>query len=96
MFVVTVEFVVKAPHIEQFRKAMLANASASLRDEVGCKQFDIDVDPADDKAIFLYEIYDDQAAFAAHCASAHFKSFDSTVADWVERKTVRLLKRLTT
>ncbi len=38
---------------------------------------------------FLYEKYDDRAAFDRHLASAHFKSFDATVAPWVVSKDVQ-------
>jgi (4S)-4-hydroxy-5-phosphonooxypentane-2,3-dione isomerase len=38
--------------------------------------------------VFLYELYDDKAAFDAHLKTPHFLSFDARVRDWVERKAV--------
>ena len=38
--------------------------------------------------IFLYELYDDKAAFDAHLATEHFRSFDKMVSSWVVDKRV--------
>ena len=94
MHVVTVEFVAKADHVEAFRSAMIENARASREREPGCRQFDVCSDPSDPAIVFLYEIYDDRAAFDAHVASAHFRVFDDRVRDWVARKTVRIYARI--
>src|SRR5690349_4403720 len=93
-FVVTVEFVVKPEFVDDFMPAMIENARTSLRNEAGCSQFDVCVLPTDRAQIFLYEIYDDRAAFDVHLASPHFKAFDAKVADWVATKTVRLYERV--
>lgn len=94
MYVVTVEFVAKPEHAPPFREAMIENARASREREPGCRQFDVTLDPADGATIFLYEVYDDRAAFEAHCASAHFRDFDERTRDWVARKTVRIYERI--
>ena len=93
-FVVTVEFVIKPEFVGEFTAAMIENASTSRRDEAGCRQFDVCVLPSDPAQIFLYEIYDDRAAFDVHLASPHFKAFDAKVAAWVASKTVRLYGRI--
>ena len=94
MYVVTVEFVVKIEHVQDFRTAIVANARTSREFEPGCRQFDVCTDPANARAVFLYELYSDRAAFDAHLASDHFRQFDQQVAPWVERKTARMLGRL--
>ena len=94
MYVVTVEFIVKAGHAAAFLPAMLENARASREREPGCRQFDVCADPNDARVIFLYELYDDRAAFDAHRATAHFKAFDAEVGPRVERKTVRIYTRV--
>lgn len=94
MYVVTVEFVVKIEQIQEFRTAIVANARASREFEPGCHQFDVCMDPANVRAIFLYELYSDRAAFDAHLASDHFRHFDRQVAPWIERKTARMLERV--
>jgi (4S)-4-hydroxy-5-phosphonooxypentane-2,3-dione isomerase len=88
MFVVTVTFEVDPGHVEAFTAAMLTQARNSLEREERCTCFDVCRDPDHPERIFLYEIYDDRAAFDHHLASDHFKSFDRTVCPWVRQKTV--------
>ncbi len=93
MYVVTVVFEPKPEHAQAFRAAMLDNARASREREPGCRQFDVCIEPGTN-AIFLYELYDDRAAFDAHLAADHFKAFDLATRDWVARKTVRTYERV--
>jgi quinol monooxygenase YgiN len=94
MLVVTVEFVVKPDHVDDFHAAIVENARASKRSEPGCRQFDVCVAPADAARIFLYEVYDDAPAFDAHVASEHFRAFDARARDWVVGKTVHRFDRI--
>jgi autoinducer 2-degrading protein len=94
MYVVTVEFDVHPRHLAAFLPLMLGNARASRESEPGCRQFDVFADPARPNCIFLYEIYEDRAAFDAHLASAHFKRFDAAVRDMVANKVVRAMQRI--
>ena len=87
-FVVVVFFEAKAAHVADFRQAILINAKASVDDEPGCQQFDVAQDANDPASFFLYEIYDDEAAFKAHIATPHFKHFDELSAPWVKDKKV--------
>ena len=66
MYVVTVEFTIHAEHRARFMTLMLGNARRSRTDEPGCRQFDVCIDDARADEVFLYEIYDDRAAFDAH------------------------------
>ena len=95
MYVVIVDFKIKPERLAEFMPLMLDNARASRETETGCRQFDVCVDPKDKTSVFLYEIYDDRAAFDAHLATAHFKRFDAAVAPMVASKAVRILERLT-
>ena len=91
--VVAVVFRAKPAHRDEFRRAMIENATASRTREPGCRQFDV-CESADGAEIFLYEIYDDEAAFRAHLATDHFRRFDAQVKPWVAEKrilTYRLL-----
>ena len=94
MHVVTVIFEVDPARIEEFRTAMLQQARNSLEREAGCRQFDVCADPERAERIFLYEIYDDAAAFELHMASAHFHDFDQTVRPWVRSKDVQIWQRI--
>src|SRR5262249_31484072 len=94
-FVVTVNFSIKPDHRAEFRKAMLANAADSLALEPGCRMFEV-CEAADGAQIFLYELYDDRAAFDAHLATEHFQRFDRLVLPWVEDKRIATYDRLET
>ena len=94
MYVVIVDFHLKPEHAASFHDAIRANARDSVADEPGCRQFDVCVDPNDDTKVFLYEIYDDHAAFEAHLRTAHFAVFDKSVEPWVASKSARKLTRM--
>lgn len=94
MYVIAVNFEIEQARLDEFLPLMKANAAASVRDESGCRQFDVCQDPEAPHHIFLYEVYDDRAAFEAHLGSAHFKAFDAATADMLVAKKVRALTRL--
>jgi quinol monooxygenase YgiN len=88
MYVITVDFTIPQEHLASFMPLMLENARISRETEAGCRRFDVCRDPAQPEHVFLYEIYDDRAAFDAHLAAAHFKTFDDTVKAMVASKAV--------
>jgi quinol monooxygenase YgiN len=93
MYVLSVEFAIDAPQFEAFLPLMLANARSSREDEPGCRQFDVCVDDAR-RRIFLYEIYDDRAAFDAHLAAPHFKVFDAATKAMITQRTVQFWRHI--
>jgi quinol monooxygenase YgiN len=96
MHVVTVSFEIEGGRTREFMAAMLEQARNSLAREPDCRQFDVCVDPADRRRVFLYEIYTDQAAFQAHLESRHFRAFDRRVKNWLVSKKVEIWERLDT
>jgi quinol monooxygenase YgiN len=74
-FVLTVGLVVKPDQVDRFMAKVLANAKASRETEPGCRAFDVLVDPKDRTRVMLYEVYDDEAAFDAHQATEHFRTY---------------------
>ena len=94
MFVVTVLFVTRPEAAAPFRRAVIDNARASREHEPGCRQFDVAVDPTAPDTFYLYELYDDRAAFDAHLATAHFREFDAASRAWIADKTVRCFERV--
>lgn len=89
-FVITVSFRLKPGTMAAFRPLIDANATASCRNEPGCRRFDVLVPPDDRDHVFLYEIYDDRAAFDAHLRTAHFAAFDRGSAELIAEKTVNI------
>ncbi len=75
-FVITVDFTVKPGAMTAFRKLIDKNAKDSCADEPGCRRFDVLVPIESGDKIFLYEIYDDRAAFDAHLKTPHFEVFN--------------------
>lgn len=96
MLVITVEFRITPHRVGEFEAAIVANARESLRTEPGCRQFDVCRDRNDPNLFFLYELYDDEAAFAAHLQAPHFLRMDALTRDWVHSKSVRRLDLLRT
>jgi (4S)-4-hydroxy-5-phosphonooxypentane-2,3-dione isomerase len=93
MHVVTVTFQIKADHRAAFMERMLENARESLARETACRQFDVCVSSNDACSVFLYEVYDNKEAFAAHLAEAHFIEFNRVTQDWVTSKSVMEFER---
>ena len=86
MHVVTVLFETTQEDAEQFGKAVMRQAQNSLTKEEGCQRFDVCQDPTAPNRYFLYEIYDDKAAFVLHLESDHYLDFDAKTRGWVTLK----------
>jgi len=84
--IVSVLFTVKTSKEAAFLELMEQNARRSLEDEPGCRRFDVVQISNRPDLILLYEIYDDDTAFAAHQETPHFLEFDRASASLVERK----------
>lgn len=86
MYVVAVWFEVKLPDVEAFHALLLENRAASLT-EAGCRRFDLCAS-TNRTHWLLYELYDDDAAFAAHLAAPHFATFDEQSRPMITMKRV--------
>ena len=82
MFSLMVQLEVRAEDRGEFLAAITANAEASVRDEPGCRRFDVSAVEGDDNRFVLYELYDDAEAFEAHKRAPHFAAWRQ-VADRV-------------
>ena len=82
MYIICVTVHVKPEHVAEFEEASTKNASAT-HDEPGSVRFDV-LRATDDSDVFLlYEVYEDEAAFAAHQETEHYFTWRETVADWM-------------
>lgn len=88
MYAVTVTFVTKPGQFDMFLPLVLENARISLELEQGCHRFDVCTDPELPERVFLYELYDDRAAFDLHLKSSHFRSFDTAIGSMIADKRV--------
>jgi quinol monooxygenase YgiN len=90
-YVITVDFHLRAESRDKFLSLVRENAALSLANETGCRRFDVCVPLDGSPRVFLYEIYDDEAAFKAHLQMPHYKSFAAATAAMVQdRKIVPL------
>jgi len=88
MFVVTVKFEAEPKHSAAFLARVSQQATDSLAGEPGCLRFDVCIDREREERVFLYEIYDDAAAFQAHLGTAHFRAFDRDAGPMLVSKAV--------
>ncbi|MFN4172836.1 MAG: putative quinol monooxygenase [Pseudorhodobacter sp.] len=86
MFAVTVRFRIKPGKMSDFLTHMRKNAGGALRTEPGCRRFDICTDPDRPDEAFLYELYDDADAFAAHKQTPHFAAIGAVAPEFVESR----------
>jgi (4S)-4-hydroxy-5-phosphonooxypentane-2,3-dione isomerase len=72
MYVVMVRCHIKPEQLSAFQDAIADNARHSVLDEPGCQRFDVVQEVDDPTLIWLYEVYDDRAAFEYHTTTPHF------------------------
>ena len=94
MLAVVVQFTLKPNARTDFLPRIQENAALSLKVEAGCHQFDIATDPARPDEVFLYELYSDAAAFEQHKRTAHFASFETSIAGMVAHKEVKTYEQV--
>ncbi len=85
-----VELQAKPESFEAFRAAMLRHAALSLKEDKGCRQFDIFVPKDISNTIMIYEVYDDEASFLGHAKSKHTADHGAATKDMVASR--RLVK----
>ena len=88
MYVLLLKTQLKPGTSEAFMDAMRVNAAASVRDEPGCLTFDVLRDRCDPDLLWLYEVYVDEAAFAAHMRTPHFLASRPLVEPLIESQEV--------
>ena len=91
MIAVIVAFELVPGKANEFMPLMQRQAKNSRSLEAGCVQFDICFDSSSPDNIFLYEVYEDRAAFEAHLASDHFKEFVAATGDMVSAKMEQIM-----
>jgi len=80
------------PGCEQaLRERLGRHAAHCLAAEPGCERFDVLRDPAHPEKVFLYEVYADANALAAHDASEHMQAWRADAAALVAERRRRQL-----
>jgi len=83
MEILMVRIRVKPRHLEDYIRAMIADAQGSVLHEPGCRRFDIIQDEDEPTKLGLCEVYNDEAAVEDHLRRPHFLKWQETTADWV-------------
>jgi (4S)-4-hydroxy-5-phosphonooxypentane-2,3-dione isomerase len=90
VYVNAVDLDIKPGDMAKFIEAVKENGAAAVK-EPGCREFNITLLAKDPNHVFLYEVYDNEAALNAHRATDHFKKFAATTADMVAKRDVRAM-----
>lgn len=92
-FVLIVDFEVKPGTSEEVIKYVSENARSSVEKEPGCYQFDVLRDPGNPNKLFLYEVYENEAAFQAHGKTSHIEEFLAKARPHFAKTTMTKLTR---
>jgi len=85
-----VELVVIPAELPKFLEIAKENAATVIK-EPGVRAFNILQLASNPNHVVFYEVYDNQAALAAHRASDHFKSYQAAIAKLVADGNARTL-----
>jgi (4S)-4-hydroxy-5-phosphonooxypentane-2,3-dione isomerase len=75
--------------VDAYLAALKENGAAAVH-EPGCHEFNITVSPKDPNHVFIFEVYDNTAAFEAHRATDHFKKYAAATKDMVAKRDARM------
>jgi autoinducer 2-degrading protein len=75
--------------VDAYLAALKENGVAAVH-EPGCHEFNITVSPKDPNHVFIFEVYENTAAFEAHRATDHFKKYAATTKDMVAKRDARM------
>ena len=93
-FAIFVAVKLKPGCLDQYLPLIQVDRSSALRDEPGCRHFDILAPEEGGDVVHLYEVYDDEAAFKAHQASPHFTHYAAATESMVDERIVQRLIRI--
>ena len=77
--------------IENYLAAIKEVGAAAIKTEPGCSEFNITVSQKDPNHLFIFEVYENAAAFDAHLKSDHYKKYAATAKDVVTKREVHSL-----
>ena len=88
VYVNAVDLVIVPSEMPKFIEAIKENAAASVK-EPGCREFNVLVLANRPNHVFLFEVYDNEAALAAHRETPHFKKYFAPSGNMVADRNVR-------
>jgi (4S)-4-hydroxy-5-phosphonooxypentane-2,3-dione isomerase len=79
---------------DKFMAALKENGAATIK-EAGCRELDVAVSPKDPHHVFIFEIYNNAAAWNSHQGTAHFLKFYGTTAQMMTKLDLRPFSSVT-
>jgi quinol monooxygenase YgiN len=90
VYINAVELVIIPSEMPKFLEAIKENAANAVK-EPGCREFNVSMLANRPNHVFLYEVYDNEAALNAHRQTDHFKKYQTTTANMVADRNVRAM-----
>jgi autoinducer 2-degrading protein len=75
--------------LDKYLAAVKENGVATVK-EPGCREFNIMVSATNPNHVFLFEVYDNDAAAQAHRTTEHFKKYAATTANKLGQRLIIL------
>lgn len=95
MFALSVMFTIAPQHVDDFKKAALAQAENTLSNEKGCLAFSVFQEEDNPEHFYFHELYADKAALdEVHSKTAYLANFREVTNPYILERTVhRWVKR---
>ena len=90
VYVNAIDLVIIPSEMAKYVEAIKENAANAVK-EPGCREFNVLVMPNRPYHVFLFEVYDNEAALAAHRNTDHFKKYAATTANMVADRNARAM-----
>ena len=91
LYINAVDIDVVPGELENYLVAIKEVGAAAIKTEPGCSEFDVTVSQKDPNHLFIFEVYENAAAFDAHLKSDHYKKYAATAKDVVAKREVHSL-----
>lgn len=88
VYINAIDLVIAPPALPKFLDAIKENAAASAK-EPGVREFNVTALNGNPNHVFLYEVYENEAALETHRQTAHFKKFQAATQGMVVDRLVR-------
>jgi len=88
LYINAVDLVIVPSEMPKFLEAIKENGANAVK-EPGCREFNITVLASNPNHVFLYEVYDNEAALDAHRQTPHFKKYQAATQGMVADRVLR-------
>ena len=88
-FAIIVTIKLKPGTGDRFRPHILENATAAVRDEPDCHQFQVLTAEDDADTYYFYEVYTDAGSLDRHRQQPHYQKFIEATKDMIQDRTIQ-------